>query len=76
MVMVSVKVDEGLVTVDKVDGPGRVIMSELVLVMVGVDRMAGKVSVTESVLVMVEVDRIAGKVLVNEDVLVMVEVDS
>jgi len=56
MVMVSVEVDEGLVTVDKVDGPGRVIMSELVLVMVEVDRIAGKVLVNEDVLVMVEVD--------------------
>ena len=73
---VKVEVDEGLRTVDKVEGPGRVIMSELVLVMVEVDRIAGKVLVTESVLVMVEVDRIAGKVLVLEVVLVMVEVDS
>jgi hypothetical protein len=76
MVRVNVEVDEGLVTVDKVEGPGKVIMSELVEVMVEVDRIAGKVSVTESVLVMVEVDRMAGKVLVNEVVLLMVEVDS
>ena len=50
MVRVKVEVDEGLVTVDKVEGPGRVMMSELVLVMVEVDRIAGKVLVSKSCL--------------------------